>query len=398
MGKRKHCTVLDTNISEGCKRKFLYAVHGPDGHPIYVGQTNSYRARISAHDAKASACNLKRTIATLRKSHPKWKLADNWRPIECVKDGVPCNLANRYEGFFIEGIENGTNVPGTRQHHAYLLRSNAQDAPNWGDYKHLFDSMKCEVDAAIKNCTQLNFKFSSADSFTINDPDFKESFRDSSILSALVEYVSDSSNDEHFMELQKQYELATRKVHAHEKLFTLNTCLNREITRYEQFPRGVQTVDSIEFVKIWNFAKELMDDYVPANNNQMQTFSHRVAVNTYKEGIRMAGNGDFSTPLDKRHVLFMLKCLRSQIAMRSASGGIEPKSFQSKMAWCTFDTKLEDVSIERKMERLQDCINNDILNDNQRTNIERRLQEGVVRLAAQPLVISTAVDDEAHAY
>jgi hypothetical protein len=386
-------------------------VNGPDGYPIYVGQTQNCKTRINAHKNTKSAANLRRTIKGLRLTHPGWKVEDNWQPIECVKDGVPSDCIDKYEGFFIAGIENGTDIPGTKQHQDYLLRSNAQDGPNWGDYKHLFYDIKATVDEAVRTGTQVKFEFQGKEKFAINDLDYKNSVRELEIATALKcqlvvqdteaeggtidlscaegdihsdkDMETEDVDDEIIAALDFRIQAARQNVASHENIHTLNYVIKQSIKIYKDM-KDCEEVDCTEFVKVWNHAKGLMQDYVPNSENKSQVFAHALVMQTYKKGIEVVGNGDHARSLAKRDAIFLLDALHSTVSLRSSAGGRPAKSFQSMMAWCTFDTKLEkNATVQDKINRLRNHLENETLSEFQRSEVEKRIREGETRLIAE---------------
>jgi hypothetical protein len=406
-------SVLVTDSRAGRIRKFLYRVNGPDGHPIYVGQTKDCKARINAHKNTKCAANLRRTIKRLRVTHPGWKVEDNWQPIECVKDGVPSDCIDKYEGFFIAGIENGTDIPGTKQHQDYLLRSNAQDGPNWGDYKHLFYDIKATVDDAVRTGTQVKFEFQGNEKFAINDLDYKNSVRELEIATALkcqlvvqdteaeggtidlscvegaisggIDMETEDVDDDIIAALDSRIDVARQNIESHEYIHTLNYVINQSIKIYKDM-KGCDEVDGTEFVKVWNHAKGLMQDYVPNSENKSQVFAHALVMQTYKKGIEVVGNGDHARSLAKRDAIFLLDALKSTVSLRSSAGGKQAKSFQSMMAWCTFDTKLKKgATVQDKINRLRNHLENETLSEFQRSEVRKRIREGETRLAAAAL-------------
>lgn len=383
------------------KRMVLYMVTGPDGHPIYIGQTGKLNERVRAHNSGSSSANLRRTIQKLQRTHPRWKVEDNWNPVECVKEGVPRCVIDKYEGFFIAGIENGTDVPGTRQHPDYPLRANAQDGPNWGDYKHMFYEIKADVETAMRTNTQLSLKFQGHEILHIKDPAYKESVQALEIMEALkyqlvvkttegrdtgygastMEQYGDVDNT--VSTLDTRIDLARQTIVLHENGNALNYVIKQSIKMYKNMKDG-EDVDSTEFVKIWNSAKAYMQDYLPDAESNSQVFAHALVMQTYKKGIEVIGNGDHSRTLSKRDAIFLLETLKANVAARNSAGGKPAKSFQSMMAWCTFDTKLEkNATVQDKINRLRTHLDNEILSEYQRLDVERRIQEGETRLAAE---------------
>lgn len=391
--------------------------------PIYIGQTAKLNTRIAAHKSSRSASNLRRTIQVLKRTHPEWKIENNWKPIECVKNGVPSSLIDKYEGFFIAGIYNGTDVPGTRQHPKYPHRSNAQDGPNWGAYKAQFYDIQSDVDKAMSEGTELQFKFAGHEVCMVDDPQYRDGLRDVNIVDSIKEHLllnddgiasalqlkrlydpespcapvlpqwsridaacTGSSNNveaemaETINSLDMRIEVARQTVVAHDNILELHSMLRQYISFYKGMT-GLESVDGAEFVKVWNHAKALMQDYVPHADNISQKFAHSLTMQAYKKGIEVIGNGDSATLIPRKSALFMLDMLQKMVSMRSSAGGKSAKSFQSMMAWCTFDTKLEKhATLYDKLKRLRDHLENEFLSESQRVEIEKRIQEGQFRL------------------
>ena len=379
---------------------------GPYGSPIYVGQTVNAKQRISAHLSKASRCTLKKKLADIARTHPSWKLKDNWMPIRCLREGVPTHLADKYEGYFIVNMENGTPKPGTLHDCEYPLRSNSAQGPNWADYSHLSGQIKEEVEEANRNDTAIRFDFKKDEKFGNPDPSYHDAFASVRCMEALHAAVNGSDDhgdhgdhDDHHsngiatdgdaaaqqvLELQQKLEAARYELVVQEKCFSLDKVINFALASYKKL-LGNDSVDGTEFVKVWNHIKEIMYDYVPNPDNISQVFSHGVVMRIYKEGIAVIGNGDHATRLSPRDAVHMLESVKFNVRHRNSAGGAPPQSFQSMMAWCTFDTRLEEgVGIEKKLQRLYDHQKKQHLNEWQKAEIARRIQEGLARVHAQP--------------
>ena len=361
-------------------RKYIYKLVGPDGWPIYVGQTGNERQRFSAHSSSSSSCSfLKSTLEKLKESHPKWKACDNFVRIECVKSGVPNHLADKYEGFFIAGIENAT-VPGTRTLQDFPWRSNMRDGPNWTEYHHDYHKMETAVQKAVEDGVELDFEFKSEDKFDIKDPAYEDAYAQAAVMQAASDHLKeiDSQPSDEFT---ARFELVTRTVANHESVFTLNTALNNTIAAYKA--KEEQKVDGQTFIAQWNHAKNLIEDYFPNENNMPQKLAHNLVISAYKHGIRLIGNGDFNTKLNRTDVINFLGLLKSIVDLRSATGGLPPRSFKSMMAWCKLDSDLApSENAENKLKRLRQNFEQreTSMNDFQKAELEARYQACIQRI------------------
>ena len=355
---------------------FIYFVYDDTGKVIYVGQTVNETKRAAHHQQATSKCRrLAAAIQRLRTTTSTWEFAKNYRRAPGLLYGLPEELADKFEAFFI------ARVNGTGTLHSTLNPSgcNMREGNNVMTYEPEFDELQTQLDMAVSNGDNLYSESEHMRRRAGVPSDILEAEGDVAIVQSLRKACEDNTGRAPEC-VEEVYQLVTKRLDGISNVYGTR-CKIRELKgAYAPNKKESEApIDRVDFAKEWNSLGTLLSDFYFEGTNQRQQTCQKLVAGFHKSCRVMFQNGEAVltaglSPLTAGEVFDTLRMLETMVKTRDDAGGIPNQSFQSRMAWCLPNSKLKG-SLHDNLEKVNALIAEPKLLDDQRAKAVARRDE-----------------------
>jgi hypothetical protein len=366
---------------------FVYTVTDDRGVVIYVGKTCNERSRAVQHQ-KTATSNCKRLAREIERLSliPTWSFQKNFHRAPGLAHGLPDNLLDLYEAFFIERI----NGQGTIHSLQNASGCNSREGNNAVVHEEKFDEIQTALDAlgADENLWTEKDHIK----FIKTSYELADAAANLNILTSIRDACCDESTT-----IPECVQVAyTLSLHAY------GTIGNVEQTRLElkrareiyAKARPDEKVDRVQFAMEWNAIGALLHEYMPNEDNYRQQISHQLVSKVHQSVQKLTGNGEISicselpslTPLV---ILDAVRMLSEAVKIRDESGGMHGSSFGARLAWCQPDSKLKG-DLNTNLQRVDKLLSEPGLNEDQVRRAEEYRQKILSAIASTSVVLQEA--------